>query len=295
MRRVSSWLVAAVLTLAACGAPGAHSDKITVVTSTDVWGSVATAVGGDHAQVRPIINNPAEDPHSYDASPADAAAISDAALVVYNGGEYDHFIDAVLAQHDAVKRVDAFTVGGHAAGTNPHVFFDLATVTAVANAVADQLGAIDSAHAADYRDNAQKFNAQVQAIADAEHKIAEAHPGASAIATEDVAQYLMTATGLTNKTPEGYSKAVDADADPAPADLAAVLDLVNSHAVQVLFYNPQTDTPVVHRIVDAARGAGVPIVEVRETLPAGMDFLSWQRQTVDRLNAALQEAGKPSP
>jgi zinc/manganese transport system substrate-binding protein len=77
--------------------------------------------------------------------------------------------------------------------------------------------------------------------------------------------------------------------------LAAVLDLVNSHAVQVLFYNPQTDTPVVHRIVDAARGAGVPIVEVRETLPAGMDFLSWQRQTVDRLNAALQEAGKPSP
>jgi zinc/manganese transport system substrate-binding protein len=56
----------------------------------------------------------------------------------------------------------------------------------------------------------------------------------------------------------------------------------------VLLFNPQTDTPVTHRIVDAANAAGIPVVEVRETLPAGSDVLSWQRQTVDQLGAALQ-------
>jgi zinc/manganese transport system substrate-binding protein len=295
MRRVSLWLAAAVLVVSACTAPGKHDGTINIVASTDVWGSVATAVAGDHARVHPIIDNPAEDPHSYEASPADAAAISDAQLVVYNGGDYDHFIDGVLAQNASVKRVDAFTVGGHARGGNPHVFYDLATVSATANAIAEQLASIDPANAADYRGNAQTFTSRVQDIIRAQRSIAEAHPGASAIATEDVAQYLMTATGVTDKTPAGYYNAVDADADPAPVDVAAVLDLVSSHSVQVVFFNPQTVTPVVRRIVDAATAAGVPVVEVRETLPAGTDFLAWQHQTADRLNAALQHSGARAP
>lgn len=295
MHRVLLWLAAAVLAVSACTAPGKHAGTLTVVTSTDVWGSVATAVAGDHAQVRAIINNPAEDPHSYEASPADAAAISDAQLVVYNGGDYDHFIDAVLAQNASVKRVDAFTVGGHAPGSNPHVFYDLATVSATASAIAEQLAAIDPANAANYRANAQTFTSRAQDITRAQRSVAETHPGASAIATEDVAQYLMAATGVTDRTPVGYYKAVDADADPAPVDVAAVLDLISSHSVQVVFFNPQTSTPVVHRIVDAATAAGVPVVEVRETLPAGTDFLDWQHQTVDRLNAALQHAGGRAP
>ncbi len=296
MRQVAVWLVATVLVAAAaCGSPGSPADKITVVTSTDVWGSVAAAVAGDYARVRPIITNPAQDPHSYDASPSDAAAIADAQLVVYNGGGYDPFVDAVLAQHGGVKSIDAFTIGGFQAGRNPHVFYDLATVSAVAEAIANDLAAIDPPHAAGYRTNAQDFAARVGEIAAAERAIAAAHRGAAALATEDVAHYLQMATGLTDMTPEAYYKAVGADADPAPADIASVLDLLNSHAVQVLLNNPQTDTPVVHRIVDAANRAGVPVVEVRETLPAGEDFLSWQRQTVDRLSAALQQAEIHTP
>jgi zinc/manganese transport system substrate-binding protein len=295
MRRVAIWLAAMVVAVSACGSPAPPGDQMKVVASTDVWGSVVNAVGGDHVQVRAIINNPAEDPHSYDASPADVAAITDAQLVVYNGGDYDHFVDQVLDEHAGVQRVNAFTVGGHQAGSNPHVFYVLDTVSAVANAIAEKLAAIDTTHAADYRANAQKFKAQLQDLAGNERAIGAAHPGTSAIATEDIAEYLETATGITDKTPAGYYKAIDADADPAPADIATMLDLVNSRGVQVVLYNPQTDTPVTHRIVDAAKAAGVPVVEVRETLPAGTDFLTWQRQTVDRLSAALKQGDNHSP
>lgn len=298
MGRVLIPLVAVALgalAVSACGSSPDHGQKVSIVASTSVWGSIATAVGGGHTQVRSIIDNPAEDPHSYDASPSDAAAIADAQLVVYNGGNYDHFVDAVLDQNVAVKWVNAFSVGGHQAGSNPHVFYDLGTVAAVAGAIADQLAEIDPQHAADYRANAQKYTARVHEIADAERQIAVAHPGAAAIATENVAEYLETATGLIDKTPPNYYKAVDADADPAPADIAAVLDLVNSHGVQVVLANSQTETPVSQRIVDAATAAGVPVVRVSETLPPGTDFLSWQRETVDRLSAALHRIGEHNP
>lgn len=295
MRRVLISLVAAALAVSACGSSPDHAQKVSVVASTTVWGSIAAAVGADYTQVRSIIDNPAEDPHSYHASPSDAAAIADAQLVVYNGGDYDHFVDAVLDQHAAVKRVNAFSVGGHQAGSNPHVFYDLDTVSVVTDAIADRLAAIDPPHSADYKANAQKYVASVHEIADAERRIATAHPGAAAIATESVAEYLETATGLFDKTPPNYYKAVDADADPAPVDIAAVLDLVNSHGVQVVLANPQTETPVTHRIADAANAAGVPVVAVSEMLPSGVDFVTWQRQTVDRLSAALQRIDEHNP
>ena len=114
----------------------ASSQRLNVVASTSVWGAVAGAVAGNHAQVKSIVTSAVGDPHSYEASPSDSAAISDAQLVVYNGGGYDHFVDDALNGAPAVKRVDAFAEGRHAAKDNPHVFYDMVTVSAVANAVA---------------------------------------------------------------------------------------------------------------------------------------------------------------
>ena len=96
MIRLATGLSVVVLTagLGACssdrGTSGAGGAGVpTIVASTDVWGSVAKAVAGDRATVTSIINSASADPHSFEASPADAAAIIDASLVVYNGGGYD--------------------------------------------------------------------------------------------------------------------------------------------------------------------------------------------------------------
>ena len=74
----------------AAPAPG----TIPVVASTDVYGAVVRAVGGDRVAVTSLIDNPAADPHSYEAPPAAAAAVARARLVVVNGGGYDDFADA---------------------------------------------------------------------------------------------------------------------------------------------------------------------------------------------------------
>ncbi len=102
------------LVLSACGsgAQGENSDgELTVVASTDVWGSVVRAVGGDQVDVESIIDDPATDPHSYESTPRDAATISDADLVLSNGGGYDEFMPQILSatgeQKPAIQAFDA--------------------------------------------------------------------------------------------------------------------------------------------------------------------------------------------
>jgi zinc/manganese transport system substrate-binding protein len=263
-----------------------------VVASTNVWGSVASAVVGDHASVKAIISNPADDPHSYEATPSDAASIADASLVVYNGGGYDHWVDDVLAGHQGVAAVDAYSLLPPSVPqpANVHVFYDLETAKAVANQIADKLSQTDAGHADDYKANAARFADQTDIIATAERAIGSAHPGASVVATEPVAHYLLTNSGIVDKTPEGFTKAIEGDSDPSPADLAAVLDLLKTRQVSALVYNSQTQTDVTKQIEDAANQASVPIITVTETLPAGIDYLTWQRQAVDHLASQLDKA-----
>lgn len=265
----------------------------TVVASTDVWGSVAQAVAGDHAKVTSIINSASADPHSFEASPSDAATIADASLVVYNGGGYDHWVDDVLSSHPGVASVDAYSLlqppPGEPKPANEHVFYDLDTAKAVAATVADRLAKDDPAHAADYKANAETFDRGVDAVAQTERAIRTSHPGAAVVATEPVAHYLLVAAGLTDKTPEGFTSAVEQDTDPAPVDVAAMLDLIKARQVSAVVFNEQTITEVTKQVQAAAQSAGIPVVGVTETLPAGSDYLAWQRDTADRLSAALQQ------
>jgi zinc/manganese transport system substrate-binding protein len=286
--------VALVAGISACVQDPASQDHphgaTTVVASTDVWGSVASAVTGDHATVKSIVTSAVDDPHSFEASPADAAAITDAALVVYNGGGYDHWVDDVLSGHPGIQAVNAYSLlpAGQPQHANEHVFYDPSTAKTVAAQIADRLADADTANAGAYRANAAEFGRKADDIVAAERAIGQAHAGASVVATEPVAHYLLVNAGIADKTPEGFSSAVEEDADPSPADLAAMLDLISTRQVSALLFNPQTETAVTKQLQDAAQKASVPVVMVTETLPQGIDYLTWQRQIADQLATALQ-------
>lgn len=283
--------------LSGCGSTrdSARGGPPAVVASTDVWGSVAQAVAGDDARVSSIVTSGSADPHSYEASPSDAAAIADASIVVYNGGGYDPWVDAVLDNHRDVPAVNAYSLLDAAAvgepqPANEHVFYDLGTAKAVANDLAAKLATADPGKADGYRSRAEEFGRRADEIQAAEQALRQARPGAAVIATEPVAHYLLQAAGLADKTPPGFTSAVEQDTDPAPADLAAVLDLVQGREVAAVVFNDQTVTSATRRVRDAAQDAGVPVVGVTETLPAGNDYLTWQNDAVTRLAQALRES-----
>jgi zinc/manganese transport system substrate-binding protein len=294
------WLLAVLVlagstVLTGCGSP-AQSRAIVVIASTDVWASVARAVVGRHVAVKSILSGADIDPHSYEPSPADAAAIADAALVVFNGGGYDGWVDKVLARRPDAKPVDAYSfLPNNGQPPNEHVFYDLSVAKSVAAAIADRLATTDPANAVDYRANAAAFGRDADSIAGTEHKVATTYPNTSVVATEPVATYLMRASGLVNRTPPAFEAANENETDPAPADMAFVLDLVNRHQVSVLLVNPQTSTAAINGLRNAARRASVPVTEVTETLPDHTEYLAWQRNTVNQLVAALQSSRSVQP
>ncbi|WP_107984686.1 metal ABC transporter solute-binding protein, Zn/Mn family [Rhodococcus sp. OK519] len=294
----------AAVALTACGSNPGSDGQIRVVTSTNVWGSVAQAVAGDRLEVTSIVNEPSADPHSYEASPSDAAKITDASLVVLNGGGYDQFVEDVLESTGPKPTVDAFDLyeertgthatesaeehAGHSHGSiNEHVWYDIPTVDATANAIAAELGKLDPEGADTYLRNAETFRSRLRQVSETTASIAAAHHDAPIAQTEPIAHYLLQAATLKDLTPPAFTGAIENGTDPSPASIAQTRELLADKKVLVLVYNSQTVDKVTENIRETAENAGVPVVEVTETLPEGMDFVQWQTETARALAAAL--------
>jgi zinc/manganese transport system substrate-binding protein len=291
--------------LAACGDPGASSSSprtsgastpVHVVASTDVWGDVVEQVAGDllgsTVEVTSIITDPAADPHSYEADTQNLLAVSKAELVVENGGGYDDFVDSMLASAGGSPTVlDAVDISGFTAPSggelNEHVWYDLPTVTKVADHIAAALADADPSDASTFRANAAVFEQEVSALEQTEDAVKAAHAGTGAAITEPVPLYLLTACGLVDKTPPDFSEAVEEGTDVSATVLKETEDLFNDKTVALLAYNEQTSGPETRAVLEAAKDNGIAVVPVTETLPSGQDYISWMRSNLAAIRSAL--------
>jgi zinc/manganese transport system substrate-binding protein len=299
--RVSAVAVATVSSLAlvaACGSAegtSAQDDGVAVVASTNVYGDIVSAIGGDDVTVTSIISDPSADPHSYEASARTQLAVSQADLVIENGGGYDDFMDTLLAQADSdPKVINAVDVSGKAADAeaageelNEHVWYDLPTVEKLVDEVVSTLGDIDPDHAEAYRTNGERFTQQVQQLEAQETSAKASTEGAGVAITEPVPGYLLDALGAVNRTPEAFSEAVEEGDDVPPIALQETLALFTGGQVKALVYNEQTTGPETERVLQAARDAGVAVVPVTETLPEGEHYVAWMRSNIENVVAAL--------
>lgn len=306
--RVRAALAVAVLTtVSGCGsgtaastpaaAPGASSPssaaRVPVATSTDFYGDVVRAIGGEHVEVTAIIDDPAQDPHSYEANPRNQLALSTARLVIANGGGYDDFVGTMLGAGGNAERqvLDVVALSGRTAPNgeelNEHVWYDLPTMMVLGSRIAAALSALDPAHASEFAASAAAFAQSVHALALREEAFRAEHPGAKVAITEPVPLYLLWAMGVENLTPEDFSEAIEEGTDVPASVLLEVAQLLSRRQVQALVYNEQTSGPQTEQLRTAARDAGIPIVSVTETLPSGQGYLQWMAATLDALEKAL--------
>lgn len=280
--------VATAAALTACGTSGDDSGKPQVVASTNVWADIASTVAGPDAEVSAIISDPAADPHSHETSAAESAQISDADLVVYNGGHYDEFMaKAVEGRGQRVVEAVATRDSAIQNDTNEHVWYDMETVALVAEQIGTALGELDPEHAQGYSDRAAEFTGRLDAVTTLTDRTAGAHPGTPVLQTEPLAYYLLQDAGTVDRTPRDYQEAIEQETDPAPAAVAATRDLVTGRQIDVLIYNVQTEDKVSQDLRAAADAAGIPVVEVTETLPPGLDFVAWQTRNAEALADAV--------
>jgi len=284
---------ATVAALTGCTAgSAADNGKIRVVASTNVYGDIASTIAGNAVEVTALMSDPAQDPHSFEASAQSQLAVSKADILIENGGGYDDFMDTLRTGSKNTKATVLNVVdlsGKKATGgeLNEHVWYDFPTVQKLTTALTDALSKADPAQKATFAKNAKAFSGKLAALQTREAELKAKYAGECIAVTEPVPLYMLESSGLVNKTPEKFSAAIEAGTDVSPLVLQQTLALFSGHQVKLLAYNEQTSGPETERVMAAAKAAGIPVVPVTETLPKGKDYVGWMNANLDAVGAAL--------
>ena len=279
----------AALALASVATFPAHAaGAIPIVAAENFYGGIASTIGGDHVSVTAILSNPDEDPHLFEASPSVARNLAAAKIVIYNGADYDPWVAKLLSANSEPDRatIVAADLMGRKSGDNPHLWYDPATMPAVAKALAAQLDAIDPTNKADYDAYLATLGASLQQIADKAAAIKAKYAGVEVTATEPVLGTMAAALGLKMRN-ERFQLSVMNETEPSAHDTAAMEDDLRGRKVKVFFYNNQVTDPLTDRLLKLANAANVPVVGVSETQPAGKTFAEWMLTELDATEKAL--------
>lgn len=297
MRAPSSVILAAALTsmLSGCSSSSADeggSTSLRVVTSTNVYADLAASIGGDLVEVTAFISSPGQDPHSYEASTRNVLTVSEADVVIQNGGGYDDFMTSLLSEAKSgptvITAVDVAAPAESADGAaNEHVWYDVAAMRRLCGQIAAALSKADAAHADDYTTRARDVSTDLAALEKREAELERQFSGTTVGITEPVPIYLLDDVGLENLTPAAFTAGVEQGEDVPVSVLDDTLSLYRDHRVAALIYNEQTTSATTEQVKQAANDAGIPVVPVTETLPSDQDYVSWMSANLDALAKAL--------
>lgn len=136
--------VAGSTVMTACdSATSSTTDGPVVVVTNSILSSVVEQLVGDQARVHTLIAD-GTDPHEYAPSPRDIESLSNADLIVRNGGGFDRSLDRVIsdARSGGVPvfvALDHVTSPPPGVAGDPHFFTDPESMSQVVAALADEI------------------------------------------------------------------------------------------------------------------------------------------------------------
>jgi len=275
----------------AASSSGSGAGTIVAVGAENEYANVIAQIGGKYVQVSAIMSNPNTDPHTFEASASVAREVSAAQLVVQNGVGYDTFMNTIenAAPSSSRKVIVVQNLLGLPTDTpNPHLWYKPVTMPDVANAVADDLAALQPAHAAYFKANAATFISSLTAWDNAISAFKAQYAGTPVATTEPVADYMLQAVGADNMTPWALQADIMNGTDPSAQDVAVERSLFTDHKVKVFLYNQQVTDSLTESFIALAHTSGIPVVGVYETMPVpGYDYQSWMLAEVQDLQKAV--------
>lgn len=269
------------------------SFAIKAIGAENEYANVLSQIGGKYVTVSSILNNPTTDPHTFESSPSIAQEVSSASLIVQNGVGYDPFMNKIESASPNPERkviIVQNLLGLPANTPNPHLWYKPSTMPLVAKAMARDLSALDPAHKQYFAANLSAFINSLKPWMNAIASFKAKYPSVSAASTEPVADYLLTAMGIDNKTPYGMQANVMNGVDPSPEDITLQNRLFTKHQVQVFVYNEQVVDSLTTSFRTTAQNADVPVVGVYETMPTpGYNFQTWMLAEVNAIQKAVAD------
>jgi len=287
-----------------------QTGAIQVATSTNVWASVVEILGGEWVEVTAIISDPMQDPHSYEASARDQLTLSEAELVIANGGGYDEFVgqlvsaldgeriflELVEGEHSHLGEEDSHDEEEHSQDEeshdhdhgNEHIWYGIHAVEEASEMIVEAITELRPESFDQVNQNFDFFMAELENLEVRLEALREKALGLGFIATEGVGNLLLEEAGFVNQTPDALADAIEEEREVPAAALKQAQDLIAGKVVSLVVVNEQQLDQVSELLVESANASGVPVVQLSELISEPeMDYLDWMASILDHLQEAI--------
>jgi zinc transport system substrate-binding protein len=251
---------------------------------------VAERVAGGDAEVENL-TAPGGEPHDLELTIRETAEVAQADLVVYERGFQPSVDDAVdeNAEGDVVDAAQVVHLvpfrdhGVDSGEDDPHFWLDPLLLADLGDAVAGRLSDIDPEHADDYAANAAALRADLERL-DREYAAGLAHCERDTVVVSHDAFGYLQRYGLRMEAILGLAP----DAEPTPADLGRLQDLVRTEGITTVF-SESLVSPAVADSLARDTGVASEVLDPIEGLSdetSGEDYLSLMRANLRALREA---------
>lgn len=244
------------------GGTGA-SKPLAVLATTGMIGDMASRVGGPHVRVEALMG-PGVDPHLYKASEGDVRRLSGAQVIFYNGLNLEGKMGDIFAKLARSRRVVAVGDGvpkeklrnapGFEGHHDPHIWFDVSIWAFTVEPITRELSALDPAHAADFRRNADALLLDLKALDSwVEEQIRAIPVGQRVLVTaHDAFGYFGRRYAIDVVALQGISTVSEA----AIRDVERVVDIIVSRSVKAIFVESSVPRKTVESVQKACQSKG---------------------------------------
>lgn len=282
--------------LSGCSALADDADdsgrEFSIVAAFYPYEYVAQRVAGDNATVSNLTPTGAE-PHDLELTPQQVAEVSDADLVIYQGG-FQPTIDTAVEQNHPAQALNVTDVislqdtsAPEAIGTSPgdpHLWLDPTLLIPVTERVSEVLAEADPAHKNQYAANAATLVGDLEHL-DSQFSDGLAHCDRTEVVTSHAAfGYLASRYGLTMVPIAGLSP----DVEPSPQRLVEVQALIEADGITTVF-SESLGTSAYADSLAQDLGVQAAVLNPIEGLADGeldRDYFSLMRENLAALRAA---------
>ena len=287
-----------LLVMAACS-PSASSrpqTDIVILTSTTFLTDITRNVAGDRVIVESLLPAGA-DPHSYQPTPQDVAKIEQSKLLIINGAEYEHFLEALLenagGERDIIEASSGLRLRTDAEsehGIDPHLWLDPDNVIIYVENIREGLTHFDPDGAAIYQSNADAYVAQLEALDtwNNEH-VSQIPPERRLLVTNHEALgYFAERYGFT--VIGAVLPSVSSDASTSAGQMAELIEQIKSSGTPAIFLDEVENPALAQQIADET-GVNVVADLHLESLtdgPPAATYIDMMKHNVTQIVNALR-------
>lgn len=257
-----------------------QSDKISIVTTTNVYSDIAKNIVGKYGTATAIIDKSSVDPHDFDPTTADAKKLTKANIIVANGLGYDSWMNKLAKSVNKKPVLVGENLMGLKNGDNPHIWYNLNMPTKYVDYLVKRLSKLDKKHAAYFKANGKKYLAKVDKI----KKLVKTDKSNKkpVFVSEPVFDYALKEAGYKIGDKE-FEEAIENGTDPSPRMINKMNTDIKEKKIAFFVNNTQASSSTVKSFVKLAKKNGVPVLNVRETIPNHTTYLTWMKENYQNL------------